>query len=379
MPSNPRTQEARSAAIRLVYGTDEDAVKKAAAALVEKLAPSDGMNFETIDGRADNVEGVARSIAQLREAIMTLPFFGGTKFIWWKSVNFFDDHGPGRHESVKEALDALLPDLDRVDGASVMLLITATGMHRGKAFSKALLKRAEVKTYDQPELRNANEDEIIFEIERRMKAAGLRPGPGAAERFFQAVAIDTSVWASEIEKLAVYAGDAQAEITRDDVNRLVGHTREVIIWDFCHAVLAGEAKTALELLQALLAQEETETGLLILLAGQVRLAALGATLRENNLLRLARRGPGAAAEVSPAAESYLPRKKGGETISTYALGQAAARTQHRSAHFWFAALHQLYAALRNMLTGRGDKRGLLELAVLEIVAGNAPSYVSKDA
>jgi DNA polymerase-3 subunit delta len=367
MPDNKK-----AVPIRLLYGTDEDAVKKAAAALVEKLAPSDGMNFETIDGRADNVEGVARSVQQLREAILTLPFFGAGKFVWWKSVNFFDDHGPGRHESAKEALDALVPDLDRVDGTSVTLLITATGLHRGKAFSKALLKRAETKTFDQPVLKDRNEDEIIYLIESRMKAAGLRPGPGAAERFFQAAAIDTAVWNSEIEKLSLYAGDA--ELTRDDVTRLVGQTREVLIWDFCHAVIAGEARPALTYLHALLEQEETETGLLSVLAGQVRLASLGTMLRENNLLRLR---PGAGAQVSAAGEAYLPRKKDGEPISTYALGHAAARAQHRPARFWFAALQRLHAALRDMLTGRGDKQGLLEIAVLEIVADKSPSYVSK--
>jgi hypothetical protein len=50
------------------------------------------------------------------------------------------------------------------------------------------------------------------------------------------------------------------------------------------------------------------------------------------------------------------------------LGQAAQRSQRRPAQFWFAALRRLHATQRHMLTGRGDKRGLLELAVLEIVA-----------
>ena len=364
--------------IHLLYGTDEDAVKKAVAALLEKIKPADAMNFETIDGRADNVEGVTQSIQKVREAILTLPFFGGGKLVWWKSVNFFDDHGPGRHESVKEALETLLPDLDQVDGISVTLVITALGVHKGKAFSKALLKKAQAKAFDQPTLRDNSEDSIIFEIERRMKAAGLQPSHDAAERFFLAARLDTALWASEIEKLVVFAGGEQREITRADVDNLIGKTREVIIWDFCHAVLAGEAKPALELLGALLAQDESEVGILMLLAGQVRLAALGAALRENNLMRVGRRGPAAVAEVTGAGESYLPRKKTGDPISTYALGQAAQRSQHQPASFWFGALHRLYTTQRQMLTGRGDKRGLLELAVLEIVADKTPSYALKE-
>jgi DNA polymerase-3 subunit delta len=358
----------KAVSIHFLAGSDEDAVKKAALALSQKLAPADAMNFEIIDGRADSVDDAARSIAKVREAILTLPFFGGGKLVWWKAVNFFDETGVGRHASVKEALEALLPDLEQVDGASVTLLISALGIHKGRAFAKALLKKAQAKYFDLPDLRKTSEDEIIFQIEQRMKAAGIRPGPGAAERFYQATGIDTAMWAQEMEKLACFIGEGSRELTRDDINRIISGSREVIIWDFCHAVLGGEARAALELLGSLLAQEESEVGILVLLAGQVRLAALGAVLRENRMLRLSNRGSFTSAEVTGGGEAYLPRKKSGEPISTYALGQAAQRSQHRSSAFWFDALNVIYTAQKNMLTGKGDKRGLLELAVLEIVA-----------
>jgi DNA polymerase-3 subunit delta len=327
------------------------------------------MNFETIDGRALTVDEAANSIAKVREAILTLPFFGGGKLVWWKAVNFFDESGVGRHSSVKEALETLLPDLEKVDGTSVTLLISASGIHKGRTFGKALLKLAQAKYFDLPDLRNTSEDEIIFQIERRMTAAGLRPGQGAAERFFEAAGLDTSQWSQELEKLALYAGDNPKEMTRADVNQVISGSREILIWDFCHAVLSGEAKTALAQLSALLAQEESEVGILILLAGQVRLAALAAVLGENRMLRI-KSGRFASAEVSPEGVAYLPRKKSGEPISTYALGQAALRSQRRPARFWFSALAAIYRAQREMLTGESDKRRALELVVLEIVAGD---------
>jgi DNA polymerase-3 subunit delta len=352
--------------IHFLCGSDEDAVKKAAADLAGKLAPDDAMNFETIDGRATTVDEAVQSIQKVREAILTLPFFGGGKLVWWKAVNFFDETGVGRHASVKEALESLQPDLARVDGASVTLLISALGIHKGRSFSKALLKLAQAKYFDLPDLRKTSEDEIIFQIERRMKAAGIRPGPGAAERFFQATGIDTGVWSQELEKLVCFAGEG--DLTRDDVNRVISGSREVLIWDFCHAVLSGEARPALAQLSALLAQDESEVGILILLAGQVRLAALAAVLRDNKMLRL-NRGSFTSAEVSPEGEAYLPRKKSGEPISTYSLGQAAQRSQYRPARFWFQALALIYQAQKEMLTGESDKRRALELVVLEIVAG----------
>ncbi|HEX4141446.1 MAG TPA: DNA polymerase III subunit delta [Candidatus Methylacidiphilales bacterium] len=354
--------------IHLLSGSDEDAVKKAAADLSAKLAPDDAMNFETIDGRALTVDEAVGSIGKVREAILTLPFFGGGKLVWWKGVNFFDESGVGRLASVKEALETLLPDLDKVDGTSVTLLISASGLHKGRAFSKALLKIAQAKYFDLPDLRNTSEDEIIFQIERRMTAAGLRPGQGAAERFFEATGLDTSQWSQEMEKLALYAGDSGQELTRDDVNQVISGSREVLIWDFCAAVLGGDAKLALAQLSALLAQDESEVGILILLAGQVRLAALAAVLSENRMLRI-KGGRFASAEVSPEGTAYLLRKKSGEPISTYSLGQAAQRSQRKPARFWFAALGAIYRTQREMLTGESDKRRALELVVLEIVSG----------
>ncbi len=359
--------KSKSVPIHFLCGDDEDAVKRAAAELAQKLAPDDPMNLETIDGRALTADEAVQSVRKVREAILTLPFFGGGKLVWWKAVNFFDETGVGRHASVKEALESLLPDLAQVDGQSATLLVSALGIHKGRVFAKSFLKIAQAKYFDLPDLRKTSEDEIIFQIERRMKAAGIQPGPGAAERFFQATGIDTLAWSQEMEKLACFAGEGTAEITEDDVNRIISGSREVLVWDFCHAVLTGEAKLALAQLSALLAQDESEVGILVLLAGQLRLAALAAVLRENRMLRLTR-GSFTSAEVSPEGQTYLPRKKTGEPISTYALGQAAQRSQHRPASFWFEALAAVYRIQREMLTGESDKRRALELLVLEIVA-----------
>src|SRR5471030_3006508 len=217
----------KSASIHFLCGSDEDAMKRAAAELAQKLAPQDAMNFETIDGRADSVDSAIKSIQQVREAILTLPFFGGGKLVWWKAVSFFDETGVGRHASVKEALESLQVDLAKVDGTSVTLLISALGIHKGRTFSKALLKLAQARYFDLPDLRKTSEDEIIFQIERRLKAAGIRPGPGAAERFFQATGIDTAAWSQELEKLVCFAGEG--DLTRDEVNQVISGSREVLI------------------------------------------------------------------------------------------------------------------------------------------------------
>ncbi len=67
----------KSVPIQFLCGSDEEGVKKAAAELARKLAPEDAMKLETIDGRATTVDEAVQSIEKVREAILTLPFFGG--------------------------------------------------------------------------------------------------------------------------------------------------------------------------------------------------------------------------------------------------------------------------------------------------------------
>jgi DNA polymerase-3 subunit delta len=351
----------QKAPIHVLCGDGEPALKKAAAEWAAKLAPADALNSEIIDGMAESVDDAVRSIGKVTEAILTLPFFGGGKLVWWKNVNFFDDSSHGRYESVKTALEGFIPTLDRVDGESVTLLITTPAIHKGRAFGKALLKRAAAKYFELPDLNKINEGEIIHRIAQRMREVGLRPGDGAAERFYEATGTDTALWGPELEKLACYLGGEAAELTRDDVSRVASGTRDIVIWDFCRAVLESKIRPALRLLESLLAQDESEHGILAILAGQVRYAALGAALREAGLL-----ASGPFGKVAAEAEPYLPRKKDGTPISTYALAQAAQGSRQRPARFWFQAIGALHRAQRDILGGIGDKRGTLERVVTEI-------------
>src|SRR5262249_9692795 len=90
----PKTKTRSEAAdIYAVVGSDEAEVKRAAAELAQKLAPEDAGDFgtEVIDGAADNAEQAAARIRSAIEALQTLPFFGSTKLVWLKNVNFLGD------------------------------------------------------------------------------------------------------------------------------------------------------------------------------------------------------------------------------------------------------------------------------------------------
>ena len=89
-----KTKAARkSSNIYAVVGSDESAVKSAAAELAAQLTPPDAGDFgvETIDACADNADQAASRIRSAIEALRTLPFFGGGKLVWLKNANFLGD------------------------------------------------------------------------------------------------------------------------------------------------------------------------------------------------------------------------------------------------------------------------------------------------
>ncbi|HEY8967222.1 MAG TPA: hypothetical protein VIM58_12290, partial [Candidatus Methylacidiphilales bacterium] len=170
-----------------------------------------------------------------------------------------------------------------------------------------------------------------------------------------------------VEKLDLHAGEGR-EVSLADARALVAGNREVAIWDFCDAVLAGRSRDALEELEQLFRQGESEIGILILLSQQVRLAALGGVLAENKLLKLVPRGNFMNVQLAPEAEAYLPRKKSGETVNTWQLGQVCQKSRKRPAHFWVRAVDLLHRVHRQIVTGQADKQRALELTVLELTA-----------
>ena len=355
-----------SKAVTFYAGSDHYEVQRAAVALAEKMMPEDPLNYEVLNAQADTVGDALSQIAALREAVLTIPFLGGSKLVWWKNVTFLADTPQGRSEAVLEALEKLLPVLQGAD-ATVNVIISVLGIDRRRAFFKALGKFAEVRAFDLPDARKVDPEDAIALIESRLSEKRLKVEPGVAERLFAAFGVDKRNIEEAVEKLDLHAGEGRS-VTLAEARVLVAGNREVAIWDFCDAVLAGRSRDALEELEQLFRQGESEIGILILLSQQIRLAALGGVLAENKLLRLAPKGNFVNVQLAPEAEAYLPRKKSGETVNTWQLGQVCQKSRKRPAQFWVNAVDLLHRVHRQVVTGQADKQRALELAVLELTA-----------
>ena len=134
-----------------VIGSDEGETKRRAKELASELTPEFGADFgvDTIDGTADNAEQAVLRLRQTKDAIQTLPFFGGEKLVWLKNVNFLGDTATGRSAAVQEALEEFKAFLERGLPEGVQFLLSASEVDKRRSFYKSLGKFAKVEQFDR--------------------------------------------------------------------------------------------------------------------------------------------------------------------------------------------------------------------------------------
>src|SRR5271165_714817 len=152
MPPRKKTAvRTESKRVFAVIGSDEGETKRRARELAAELTPEQGADFgvDTIDGTVDNADQAVVRIRQAKEAIQTLPFFGGEKLVWLKNVNFLADTVTGRSAAVQEALEEFKVFLDRGLPAGVHFLLSASEVDKRRSFYKSLGKFAKVEQFDR--------------------------------------------------------------------------------------------------------------------------------------------------------------------------------------------------------------------------------------
>src|SRR5438132_14412835 len=97
MPPAPKT----SAPVAMVCGEDDFAVKQRAKQIYLQWSEElGGMDHEIIDASAANSGEALSALARLREALQTLPFFGGGKAVWLQNCNFLGDERAATAQAV---------------------------------------------------------------------------------------------------------------------------------------------------------------------------------------------------------------------------------------------------------------------------------------
>ena len=364
--------KAASANIYAVLGSDEVEVKRVAAELASNLTPPGAGDFglEVIDGAADNVDQAEARVRSAIEALQTLPFFGSTKVVWLKNVNFLGDDQKARSAAVQSALEELSELVGIGFGPGVTLLISATDLDKRRSFYKTLLRRAEVQVFDRLDSgRSGWEEEALEIVQQRAKKRKLQFDDGALDLFVLLTGGDTRQIDNELEKVDTFLGRDRG-VNADLVRDLVPLSRAGVIFELGNALAARDLQLSLKLVRRLLDQGERAIGiLLVTIVPTIRNLLLAKDLMERyRLPRL--HSPfqfiSAINRLPTEATDHLPRKKDG-SINAYALGIAAQQAGRFETTQLMQAMRACLEANVQLVTTQLDHELILTEVVVKLL------------
>jgi DNA polymerase-3 subunit delta len=210
----------------LFYGDDDLAVKQKARELFQKWCGEvGGMDHETIDAACANAGEALRALGRLREALQTLPFFGGGKVVWFKDCNFLGEERTASAGDVVETLASLAEEWKQFNWSNVRLIISATKADRRRTFFKTIEKLGSVQIFAGLSMEDRDWEQRAASLAQgHLRALKKNISPEALDLFVETVGPHTRQLASEAEKLALYVGD-RADIGEDDVAAIVTRSK----------------------------------------------------------------------------------------------------------------------------------------------------------
>jgi DNA polymerase III subunit delta len=218
---------AKSAApVLLVFGEDEFAVKQRARQAYQQWTEElGGMDHEIIDAAVGNSGEALKALAKLREALQTLPFFGGGKVIWFQNCNFLADDRTGSSAAVTETLAEIAQELKDFSWQTVRLIISAAKVDKRKVFYKTLDKLGSVESFAGWSVDDKNwADQAEMWARKAVRTKQKEISEEALGEIITRVGPNPRQLESEIEKLSLYVGD-RPEIGLEDVEAICSRNK----------------------------------------------------------------------------------------------------------------------------------------------------------
>jgi DNA polymerase III subunit delta len=213
--------------VLLVCGEDEFGVKQRAREVFQKWSGEiGGMDHETIDATVSNAGEALKSVAKLRAALQTLPFFGSGKVVWLRDCNFLGEERAADAQAVTETLASLSQELKAFVWQNVRLLISAGKVDKRKSIYKTLEKIGSVETFAgwSTEDRDwAGQAEAW--AGRVLRDLKMEISDEALALLVASVGPNVRLLNAEIEKLSLYVAP-RARIETDDVNTIVTRNKQ---------------------------------------------------------------------------------------------------------------------------------------------------------
>lgn len=224
MPPTPTATSAPT--VLLVFGDDDFAVKQRARLIYQQWTDElGGMDHEIIDGAAGNSSEALKAIGRLREALQTLPFFGGAKVVWLKDCTFLGDERAASSQIVTETVAELARELKEFSWQGVRLLVSAGKIDKRKVLYKTLDKIGKIESFAGW---SADDRDWSGQAElwarRALRTKEKEISDEALAELISRIGPNARQLDSEIEKLALYVGERK-QVEMEDVEAICSRNK----------------------------------------------------------------------------------------------------------------------------------------------------------
>lgn len=376
----------------VVWGEDEFAVQRRARQVFDAwIGARPGGDVEVFDATVPSTEGALQVIGRLREALQTLPFFGGTKVIWLRACNFLGEDRVSEAQAVADAVAEVGRELAAFDWRDVRLLISSGKLDRRRGFFKALDRLSGAGTAAIEHYPGLNPEDRDWRVKAESMVAGefrvlaKRILPDALSCFVEQVGPNGRLLASEAQKLSAYVGD-RAVIEVADVETVVVRSPQVRAFALGEAIGDRDLGRALrhleEELWAIRAdRQKSEIGLLYGLIGKIRAILFAREMIAEGLIRPTGDYPGFVAQLKRLSPERFPADKRCSPLglNPYVLFRAAQQAQRFRSEELVAAMEELLNGNRRLVGSGLEASMVLQMAILRIIGAGPETTPAKAA
>lgn len=369
----------KSIPLALVCGDDDFAVKQRAKQLYsEWSAELGGIDHEIIDASVGNSGDALTALGKLREALQTLPFFGGGKAVWLRDCNFLGEERTASSQAVTTALAELAEELKSFSWQNVRLLISAGKVDKRKAFYKTLEKIGTVENFSawsQDDKDWADRAEMAAHDALRKRQKDI--SDAALGELINRAGSNARQLENEIEKLCLFIGDRK-RIELADVTAICSRNKTAKAFALGDALGDRDLPRLLkrldeELWETKFDKDKSEIGLLYGLIGKVRaLLLLKEMLREGwikaemDYNRFKAQLAGVPADKLPADRKFNPL-----ALNPYVLYKALPQVKKYTSPELVRAMDVLLRCNQRLVSSGLDETLVLQQALVQIVTPNA--------
>lgn len=364
----------------LVQGDDEFAVRERARQIHHRWCEElGGMDHEIIDAQVGNSDEALRALNRLREALNTLPFFGGGKAVWLKDCTFLGDERTAASQAVTESLAALADELKRFDWTNVRLLISAGKVDKRRTFFKTIEKLGTVETFAAW---SAEDDKWVPEAEtwvrRALQSRGQQIAEDALGELIAAVGAHREQLVQEVEKVSLHAGTRKA-ITLEDVQAVVTRNKQARAFALAEAVAERNLPKVLrtldeELWSMQFDKKKSEIGLLYGLIAKVRSLILLKEMIQEGWLRPERDYNRFKTQLERVPREKLPQDKRFNPLAghPFVVFKSLAHVANYSREELVRAMSLLLDCNRQLVSSALDESLVLQQTLVKIVRRESP-------